>query len=144
MFLQDDTLSPRRRLLGHFAHMAARMKEDDFCGCLIGTFTLESADTSKAIQLRLSMIFVAWGQAFAGCIAAAQAAGEVDTATTAGDLAEFLLCSWEGALLRAQADKAQAPIDVFQRMMAESEFWRQSTFHTACGQMKHGTKTRIV
>ncbi len=119
-FLQDETLSPRQRLLAYFAHMATRMKEDNFFrGCLIGSFTLEAADTSKAIQRRVSMIFAAWRQAFAGCIAEAQAAGEVGTATTAGDLAEFLLSAWEGALLRAKADKAQAPIDVFQRMVAE-------------------------
>jgi TetR/AcrR family transcriptional repressor of nem operon len=96
------------------------MKEDKFFrGCLIGNFTLESADTSKAIQRRLSMIFSAWRQEFTGCIAEAQATGEVKASATAEDLAEFLLSAWEGSLLRAKADKAQAPLDVFQRMVAE-------------------------
>jgi TetR/AcrR family transcriptional regulator, transcriptional repressor for nem operon len=119
-FLDDEALTPRQRLLSYFAHVTTLLKKDGFvCGCLIGNLTLEAADTSKRIQQRVSMIFAAWRQAFAGCIAEAQAVGEIGTTVAAHELAEFLLSAWEGAMLRAKADKTSVPLDLFQRFAAE-------------------------
>ncbi|WP_449375691.1 TetR family transcriptional regulator C-terminal domain-containing protein [Bosea thiooxidans] len=66
-------------------------------GCLIGDFSLETAQASELLRQRLAEIFADWLKPFAACIAAAQQAGTIPARFAPDDLAEFLLASWQGA-----------------------------------------------
>ncbi|CAM5208027.1 hypothetical protein BTHI11S_01672 [Bosea thiooxidans] len=68
-------------------------------GCLIGDFSLETAQASELLRQRLAEIFADWLKPFAACIAAAQQAGTIPARFAPDDLAEFLLASWQGAIL---------------------------------------------
>ena len=85
-------------------------------GCLIGDFSLEAAPVSPMLRERLAAIFAEWRAPFAACIAEAQAAGEVDRAFDPDDLAEFLLASWEGAILRMKVERTAEPLERFKRI----------------------------
>jgi hypothetical protein len=71
-------------------------------GCLIGDLSLETTAQSKLLRGRLEAIFQEWRAPFAACIAEAQTPSEIDSTFDPMDLAEFLLASWEGAILRIQ------------------------------------------
>ena len=54
--------------------------------------------------------------------AKAQANGEISKAFSAEDLAEFLLASWEGAILRMKVERNPAALERFKRIAFETVF----------------------
>jgi TetR/AcrR family transcriptional repressor of nem operon len=91
-------------------------------GCLIGDLSLEASLQSKRLRKRLEEIFCEWRVPFAQCIAEAQAAGEIDSKFEPIDLAEFLLASWEGAILRMKVERGPAALDRFKNIVFETVF----------------------
>ena len=115
--LDDTSRSPRERLRRYLDTITERLAADGFTrGCLIGDFSLEAAPVSAMLRERLAAIFAEWRTPFAACIAEAQAAGEVAADFDPDDLAEFLLASWEGAILRMKVDRTAEPLERFKRI----------------------------
>ncbi|MDE2227598.1 MAG: TetR family transcriptional regulator C-terminal domain-containing protein [Alphaproteobacteria bacterium] len=115
--LGDKSRSPRERLRAYLDLITTRLGADKFTrGCLIGDFSLEAALQSVVLRDRLAAIFAEWQVPFADCIAEAQAAGELDATFAATDLAEFLLASWEGAILRMKVARNAEPLERFKRI----------------------------
>jgi TetR/AcrR family transcriptional regulator, transcriptional repressor for nem operon len=121
--LDDRSLSPRARLRRYLDVITERLEADDFArGCLIGDFSLEAAPQSERLRERLAGIFAEWRVPFAACIAEAQAAGEIAATFTPDDLAEFLLASWEGAILRMKVERNGEPLERFKRITFATVF----------------------
>ncbi len=121
--LGDSSLSPRERLKRYLDIITERLAADDFTrGCLIGDFSLEAAPQSEMLRERLDAIFVEWRAPFAACIAEAQAAGQIATTFSPDDLAEFLLASWEGAILRMKVTRNGEPLERFKRIAFATVF----------------------
>jgi TetR/AcrR family transcriptional repressor of nem operon len=115
--LDDTSRSPRERLRRYLDTITERLAADGFTrGCLIGDFSLEAAPVSAMLRERLAAIFAEWRTPFAACIAEAQAAGEIAEAFNPIDLAEFLLASWEGAILRMKVERTAEPLERFKRI----------------------------
>ncbi len=126
--LVDDALgspkrSPRLRLKRYLDVITGKLAADEFLrGCLIADFSLEAVPHSEKIRQRLLEIFAEWREPFAACIAEAQAAGEIERAFSATDLAEFLLASWHGAILRMKVERNAAPLERFKRIAFTTVF----------------------
>lgn len=121
--LDDGSLCPRDRLKRYLDIITERLEADDFTrGCLIGDFSLEAAPQSEMLRQRLADIFVEWRTPFAACIAEAQTGGELDTSFAPEDLAEFLLSSWEGAILRMKVERSAEPLERFKRIAFATVF----------------------
>ncbi|TFW17873.1 TetR family transcriptional regulator [Massilia arenosa] len=115
--LDDTSLAPRERLRRYLDLITGQLAADEFRrGCLIGDFSLEAAPASERLRTQLAGLFREWRDRFAACIAAAQAAGEIETTFAPADLAEFLLASWEGAILRMKVERTAEPLERFQRI----------------------------
>src|SRR5258708_6422268 len=100
-----------------------RLVEAEFShGCLIGDFSLEAAPHSEMLRTRLGEIFAEWRAPFAACIAEGQAAGEIAETFAPNDLAEFLLSSWEGAILRMKVERNAEPLERFKRIVFTTVF----------------------
>jgi len=91
-------------------------------GCLIGDLSIEATGESEFLRQRLIAIFKEWLAPFAECIAEAQSVGEVDSGFDPMDLAEFLLSSWEGAILRMKVERGPAALERFQRIVFQTIF----------------------
>ena len=121
--LGDTSLSPRERLRRYLDVITDRLAADDFSrGCLIGDFSLEAAPISELLRERLAAIFLEWRSPFADCIAEAQSAGQISTDFSSVDLADFLLASWEGAILRMKVDRTAEPLERFKRIAFATVF----------------------
>jgi TetR/AcrR family transcriptional repressor of nem operon len=121
--LDDKSLSARERLRRYLDIITARLAADGFMrGCLIGDFSLEAIPHSEMLRERLVEIFAQWRAPFAACIVQAQAAGEVAATFTADDLAEFLLASWEGAILRMKVERSVEPLERFKTIAFNTVF----------------------
>lgn len=122
--LSDESLSPVERLRRYFTLVAKRLADRNYeRGCLIGNFSNELADQSRLVRDRLSSNFAAWSRAIENCIRDGQTAGEISRDIDPRVLADFLLNSLEGAMLRVKVDKDSSPLDhfvtlVFSRILA--------------------------
>jgi TetR/AcrR family transcriptional repressor of nem operon len=121
--LEDQSLSPRQRLKRYLDLISGVLAVDKWRrGCLIGDFSLEAACQSKLLRRRLEAIFQEWRSPFAVCIAEAQNAGEIDSMFDPLDLAEFLLASWEGAILRMKVERGPAALNRFKNIVFQTVF----------------------
>ena len=121
--LKDETVTPRQRLRRYLDIITSKLERDGWrIGCLIGDLSLEASSHSKRLRKRLDAIFKKWRTPFASCIAAAQSAGEVDSRFDATELAEFLLASWEGAILRMKVERRPAALERFKTIVFETVF----------------------
>ena len=122
--LSDESIPPVERLRRYFALLATNLAAQNYeRGCLIGNFSTELADQSRLIRDRLSSSFAAWSRQIEACIRDAQKAGEISRESDPRVLAEFLLNSFEGAMLRMKVEKDGSPLDhfmtlVFSRVLA--------------------------
>ena len=118
-----SSITPRQRLKRYLDTISGRLEGDKWRrGCLIGDFSLEASAHSKRLRERLEAIFQEWPDPFAACIAEAQAAGEIDSTSDPVDLAEFLLASWEGAILRMKVERAPAALERFKTIVFQTVF----------------------
>ncbi|MHB8814069.1 MAG: TetR/AcrR family transcriptional regulator [Steroidobacteraceae bacterium] len=119
----DKTLSPRARLRRYLDIITAKLAEVQFSrGCLIGDFSLGAVGHSESLRERLVEIFAEWRVPFAVCIAEAQAAGEIASTFPPDELAEFLLASWEGAILRMKVARSAEPLERFKTIVFDTVF----------------------
>jgi TetR/AcrR family transcriptional regulator, transcriptional repressor for nem operon len=124
--LNDTSLTPRQRLKRYLDIISGRLERDKWRrGCIIGDFSLEASPHSKLLRERLEAIFQEWRTPFADCIAEAQAAGEIDSKFDPVDLAEFLLSSWEGAILRMKVERTPAALERFKNIIFNTVFKEQ-------------------
>jgi TetR/AcrR family transcriptional repressor of nem operon len=124
--LDDKSLTPRHRLRRFLDIISEGLKANEWNrGCLIGDFSLQASSESERLRLRLDAIFQEWRAPFAACIAEAQRAGEIEATFDPTDLAEFLLASWEGAILRMKVERGPAAIDRFKNIVFQTVFKEQ-------------------
>ena len=125
--LGDKRLTPRNRLRRYLDIITERLAADRFTrGCLIGDFSLETAQTSEPLRRRLQAIYEEWLQPFAECIAEGQAKGEISTTFPPNELADFLITSWEGAILRMKVERSAEPLERFKRIAFKTIFSKSS------------------
>jgi len=126
--LSDPNLTPRQRVERYLEVVTEKLERDRWMtGCLIGDFSLQASSHSNLLRKRLDAIFKEWRALFASCIAAAQWAGEVDSDLDAEDLAEFLLTSWQGAILRMKVERSPAALERFKTIVFATVFKQPRT-----------------
>jgi TetR/AcrR family transcriptional repressor of nem operon len=126
--LGDLSRTPRQRLERYLDLITERLAKAEFSrGCLIGDFSLEAAPQSEMLRARLADIFAEWCSPFAACIAEGQAAGEIAVTFAPQELADFLLSSWEGAILRMKVERNAEPLERFKRIVFATVFKEPST-----------------
>jgi TetR/AcrR family transcriptional repressor of nem operon len=111
-YLADEKLSPIARFREYFAERTRFFEGLGFQrGCMMGNLSVETADQSETMRLRLEVNFNAWTDIFAKTIREGQELGEISRAYDAETLANFVLNSWEGAILRMKAEKSIRPLE---------------------------------
>jgi TetR/AcrR family transcriptional repressor of nem operon len=112
--LGNSSIPPLERLQNYFGERIRDFQAVGYMrGCMLGNLSLEIADQSASIRGRLAVHFRTWSGLFAECIAEAQTTGAISNQLPAALLAQFLLNSWEGALLRMRVEKSDVPLKEF-------------------------------
>jgi TetR/AcrR family transcriptional repressor of nem operon len=124
--LDDVSLTPRARLQRYLDIITGKLAAHRWSrGCLIGDLSLEAPSHSELLREHLEEIFEEWRTPFAACIAEAQATGEIATQFDPSDLAEFLLASWQGAILRMKVERSPAALQRFKAIAFHTVFKEQ-------------------
>ncbi len=117
-FLCDPTIAPLKRLEAYFDDRIEAFRAAEYArGCLLGNLTAEVADHSTLIRGHLAEHLGGWSKFFEDCIAEAQKHGKIHNRLPAALLGRFVLNSWEGALLRMRAEKSDAPLLEFKKVI---------------------------
>lgn len=112
--LSDTTAPPLKRLRRYFSDLVKLYgQRATIPGCMMGRFSLEIAEENPQLRKRVGASFDHWQHSIATVVEQAVAQKELPASTDPESLAGFLLNSWQGALLRSQAAKSDAPLKTF-------------------------------
>ena len=109
--LRNTERSPIDRIDAHLAAFSATQ-----CGCLVGNFTGEMAN-SKLFQAALAEIYADWIEDFEVCIKEGHEDGSVRSDETAKNLAEFVVTSLEGSVLKRKIEQDDKVLVNFRKTM---------------------------
>ncbi|WP_231714699.1 TetR family transcriptional regulator C-terminal domain-containing protein [Enhydrobacter aerosaccus] len=112
--LREGSGSALNRLRRYFDSLNRIGEASEYSrGCLLGNFAAELSAQSAAVREGVQGAFDEWTTLVAGVIAEAQRDGSVARDVPAKVLASFLINAWEGAVMRAKAEKGAAPLNEF-------------------------------
>lgn len=125
--LNDSKTSPVKRLKRYFMELKKLAGQSGpIPGCMMGRFSLEVAADNPALRKQLSSDFSRWQQVIAKVVEQAIADKELPVSTDPELLAGFLLNSWQGALVRSQADNSDEPLETFIRYVFDGLLTKES------------------
>jgi len=125
--LNDVTTPPLKRLRRYFSDLGKTYgQKAAIPGCMMGRFSLEITEESPLLRKQISASFDHWQHTIATVIRQAVAQKEVPADADPESLAGFLLNSWEGALLRSQAEKSNAPLETFMHFVFDGLLMKES------------------
>lgn len=104
----SDALGAIRR---YFAELIVELEENKFKGgCLLGSLMGEIGSNSDVCQQSLQSAIARYRDLLQSGLAQAQQQGSVRTDKTPEEMADLLINTWQGALLRMQIEKSSAPV----------------------------------
>jgi TetR/AcrR family transcriptional repressor of nem operon len=125
--LIGSKMSPLQRLKRYFTDLVKFYgQKGAISGCMMGRFSLEIAAANPQLRKQISATFTHWQHTIAAVIEQAVARKELPAGTDPELLAGFLLNSWEGALLRSQAEASDVPLEVFMQIAFDQLLKRHS------------------
>ena len=116
--LGESSPPPREWLRGYFGKLVESNVASEFnAGCMLGNFSTELSNQSPAIRQTARQSFASMCAMLEEVIAQGQRDGSIDSGQPARELANFTADAWQGAVLRAKAEKDRAPLDRFIDML---------------------------
>lgn len=89
------------------------------CGCPIGNLMQEMSDLSEDFRKKVGSVYSRMKDAIGKCLEEAKDKGEVPAGFDPAEAAQFILNSWEGAIMHMKLAKSIEPLKVFKRMVFE-------------------------
>jgi TetR/AcrR family transcriptional repressor of nem operon len=116
--LRDSDPSPRKRLEKFFLAFEDLFESEDWkSGCPLGNLTQEMGTLNPAFRLKLRNAFNGMEKGLEDCLEEARRAGEMETEVDVAEIANFILNSWEGAILRMKAEGNTESLAIFRRVI---------------------------
>lgn len=116
--LGESSPPPREWLRGYFGKLVESNVASEFnAGCMLGNFSTELSNQSPAIRHTARQSFASMCAMLEEVIAQGQRDGSIASGQPATELANFTADAWQGAVLRAKAEKDRAPLDRFVDML---------------------------
>jgi len=111
---KDESLPPLERVKKSFETLIARFESNDCAkGCLIGNLSLEMSDQFEKVRQRLEQSLQGWTRVLSKLLLQAQKEQAIPADLDPAMLAESLISSFQGALLRSKVKKSSEPLKNF-------------------------------
>jgi TetR/AcrR family transcriptional repressor of nem operon len=112
--LGDVSIPPLKRLRTYFEELISVYGQPgEAAGCLIGAMSLEIADHIPKLQAQLQAMYAGWQGGIADVLRQAIKRGDLAKSSKPDAVAEFILNSYEGALVRMKAEQNARPLQNF-------------------------------
>lgn len=113
----DAPLDALKAFFGEFT--ALFLERGCKAGCPVGNICQEMADLNQAFRAKVEHCFSMMKENIAIPLRIARERGDIDQALDPDLTAQFMVNSWEGALLRMKAQNSIEPLVLFQAMVFE-------------------------
>lgn len=113
--LSNEKLSPINRILLFYEQKTTQVihKENYLKGCLISNMCQEIADKSNVIAASVDKAYLGMHKALQNCLEEAKKVNELDSSLDTNLMAEFILNSWNGAIMRVKASRNPMALNAF-------------------------------
>ena len=109
--MQQSENDALRALKKYYKELIAEIEKAEFKGgCLLGNLMGEIGDTSEVCNKSLKTAITKYRNLIESCLAKAQQQGTVRTDKSARNMADLLVNTWQGALLRTKIEKSSHPV----------------------------------
>ncbi|MEO1289052.1 MAG: TetR family transcriptional regulator C-terminal domain-containing protein [Chloroflexota bacterium] len=116
--LTDMSLTPLKRILTLYQNRIDYYESKQYMfGCFAGNLTNEISDSNDVLRIAVNTFFDKNRTLLVACLEEAQNSDELDETHNTEDLAEFIVSSYEGVLLRMKSVRNPKPLEVFQKYL---------------------------
>ena len=116
--LTDTSLPPLKRILTLYQNRIGYYQSHQYeLGCFAGNLTHEVADSNEVLRAAIDTFFVRNRALVINCLNEAQANGELLESHNTEEMAEFIISSYEGALVRMKSVHNAKPLEIFQKFL---------------------------
>ena len=113
-YLKDTSKNPKQRIISFFEDMRkVYISKEHSEGCLLGNCSLELSDLSVSFSSSIASELGKWQMLFSNCIEEGQKKGSIKSDESPQIMSDFILTTWEGALLRMKSSKNTESINTF-------------------------------
>lgn len=117
-YLSDSSISPIERLSGFMdAYQVMFENMEMRCGCPIGNLMQEMSDLSEPFREKVGDIYARMHGHIAQMLIEAKDLGELPAGMDPVGTAQFILNSWEGAIMHMKLVKNIEPLIIFKNMV---------------------------
>lgn len=118
--LTDTSLPPLKRILSLYQKRIDYYQSYHFkLGCFAGNLTNEVADSNEVLRSAINTFFVRNRKLIVDCLNEAQEEGDLDSVHDTEDMAEFIISSYEGTLVRMKSVQNAKPLEIFQKFLGK-------------------------
>ena len=118
--LTDTSLPPLKRILKLYQNRIGYYQSRHYeLGCFAGNLTHEVADSNEVLRTAIDTFFVRNRALIVDCLNDAQERGELYQTHNTEDMAEFIISSYEGALIRMKSVHNAKPLQIFQNYLEQ-------------------------
>ncbi len=119
--LNDPSTPPLERLNRFMSGFTDLFESMDYTrGCPVGNLAQEMGDLSPAFREKLKEALDAMTTIYEQVLEEAREAGDISERLDARELAEFMISSWHGALIRMKVERSTRPLETVQRFIFET------------------------
>ncbi|MEO0596983.1 MAG: TetR family transcriptional regulator C-terminal domain-containing protein [Chloroflexota bacterium] len=116
--LTDTSLTPLKRILTLYQNRIDYYESKQYMfGCFAGNLTNEISDSNDVLRIAVNTFFDKNRTLLVACLEEAQNSDELDETHNTEDLAEFIVSSYEGVLLRMKSVRNPKPLEIFQKYL---------------------------
>jgi TetR/AcrR family transcriptional regulator, transcriptional repressor for nem operon len=115
---RDESLPYIERIRSVYGRQAEAFSKGDYKGgCPIGNLAIEMGDRNDRFRTKLNQVLETMKKRLAGHLARAQELGQIKTRIDINQCANFIISSWEGALMQMKVQKSKSPHEIFDKMI---------------------------
>jgi TetR/AcrR family transcriptional repressor of nem operon len=115
-FLSASERPPLHRLARFFGFYHAKLEDRGYLGgSAIGNLALEMSDESELIRKAIQIYYEELSGRVTICLNEARAAGQITDDIDTVQTADFIINSWEGAILRAKVSRESKHLRLFEQ-----------------------------
>jgi TetR/AcrR family transcriptional repressor of nem operon len=118
--LSDPELSPLSKLRLHFRRLFDLLEQNDYTrGCPIGNLCQEMGDLSEPFREKLKGVLDGMRSRIVRCLEDAKIQNEIPSCLDSHETSEFIISSWQGALMQMKVRRIESPFRTFDKMVFE-------------------------
>jgi TetR/AcrR family transcriptional repressor of nem operon len=117
--LHDKKIKPLKRIKLALEADVSYQKNMNECklGCMLGNFCQELGDVDDAFNKAISNSFTEMKSGYQNCIQEAIDNKDIYSDYNSGELADYILNGWQGALLRMKAERNTKSLELFIKIL---------------------------